>query len=297
MPDKLLRLRQTFWFFSCWFGATILGAFLMQITASALGIGNWQHLISKIKEGEFLEHINSIKIISIIGHLSAYTLPAIVFAIIVKGKRFYSLLRLDKNPGLINIPLILIAIIAVYPAALWIAYLNINILPEGMIAEDTLMFEQRLMQMNSQTDLLLNILLLGFVAGVGEELLYRGVIQRLILQYNNNFHLAVWSTALLFSLTHFQPEGLLPRFLMGAFLGYLFVWTGSLWASIMAHICFNSIQVIIFYYFVDHNKIGSIYQKPDFSPILSVFLLGIFIFASFLIWKINKRKQLKIEEG
>ena len=50
MPDKLLRLRQTFWFFSCWFGATILGAFLMQITASSLGIGNWQHLISKIKE-------------------------------------------------------------------------------------------------------------------------------------------------------------------------------------------------------------------------------------------------------
>ena len=49
MPDKLLRLRQTFWFFSCWFGATILGALLMQLCASAFGIGNWQQLISKIK--------------------------------------------------------------------------------------------------------------------------------------------------------------------------------------------------------------------------------------------------------
>jgi membrane protease YdiL (CAAX protease family) len=198
---------------------------------------------------------------------------------------------------LINIPLVIIAIIAVYPAALWIAYMNINILPSSMIAEDTLMFEQRLMQMNSQTDLLLNILLLGFVAGVGEELLYRGVIQRLISQYNSSFHFAVWTTALLFSITHFQPEGFIPRFLMGAFLGYLFVWTGSLWASILAHICFNSIQVFIFYYFVDQKKIGSIYEKPDFSPILSIILLGIFIFASFLIWKINKGRQLKIEEG
>ena len=38
MPDKLLRLRQTFWFFSCWFGGTILGALLMQLCASAFGI-------------------------------------------------------------------------------------------------------------------------------------------------------------------------------------------------------------------------------------------------------------------
>lgn len=295
MPDKLLRLRQTFWFFSCWFGGTILGALLMQLCASAFGIGNWQQLISKISDGESLEHINSIKIISIIGHLAAYSLSAIVFAVIIKGKKFYSLLLLDKNPGLLTIPLILLAIIAAYPTALWIAYLNINLLPANMIAEDTLLFQQRLMQMNSLTDLLLNIMLLGLVAGIGEELLYRGVIQRLIGNYAKNMHLAVWATALVFSITHFQPEGLLPRFLMGAFLGYLCVWTGSLWSSIIAHISFNSIQVFIFYNFIDSEKIGSIYQKPDFSILLTIILTGIFIFASFLIWKINIKRQLNFE--
>jgi hypothetical protein len=164
-----------------------------------------------------------------------------------------------------------------------------------MIAKDTLLFQQRLMQMNSPTDLLLNIVLLGLVAGIGEELLYRGVIQRLIGNYAKNMHLAVWATALFFSITHFQPEGLLPRFLMGAFLGYLCVWTGSLWSSIIAHISFNSIQVFIFYCFIDSEKIGSIYQKPDFSLLLTIILMGIFIFASFLIWKINRKRQLNFE--
>jgi len=294
MPDKLLVLLETFWLFCCWFVGALLGAMLMQLTASAFGIGNWQNLISEIKAGAALEHINTIKIISIVGHLTAYSLPALVFALIIKGKKFHSLLLLDKNPGFRNIPLIIIAILCVYPAILWIAYFNINLLPAHMIAKDTLIFEQRLMQMNSPTDLLLNIVLLGLVAGVGEELLYRGAIQQLFVRFGRNIHLAVWSTALLFSITHFQPEGLIPRMLMGAFLGYLCFWTGSLWSSIIAHISFNSLQVLIFYYFIDAEKLSSIYQQPDFSFLLTIILIGIFIFVSFLIWKINKGRQLKL---
>jgi membrane protease YdiL (CAAX protease family) len=81
---------------------------------------------------------------------------------------------------------------------------------------------------------------------------------------------------------------------MGAFLGYLCFWTGSLWSSIIAHISFNSLQVLIFYYFIDAEKLSSIYQQPDFSFLLTIILIGIFIFVSFLIWKINKGRQLKL---
>lgn len=295
MPRNLLALLQTFWLFCCWFVAALMGSILMNSTAAVLGIQNWQELLEKIKAGEALEQINTIKIISLVGHLTAYTLPAIVFSIIIKGTKFFNFLYLDKIPGFGSLILIFIAIICVYPAALWIAYLNINLLPENMIAKDTLLFEQRLMQMSSPTDLIMNILLLGFVAGIGEELLYRGALQQTLVRLVGNIHLAVWATAILFSITHFQPEGLVPRILMGAFLGYLFIWTASLWSSVIAHICFNSLQVLIFYFFVDAEKMGSIYQKPDFSIILTIILLGLFIFASFMIWKNNKGRQLKLE--
>jgi membrane protease YdiL (CAAX protease family) len=295
MSDKATRLRQLFIFLCCWFGGTVLSVILVQLVAKGLGIGDFGNLISKIIAGEYLEHINNIKIISIISHLAAYSIPAIVFANIISGKNFHRFLKLDKNPGWVNLPLIIVAIFAIYPTALWIAYLNIQLLPANMIAEDTLIFQQRLMQMNNPSDMMLNILLVGFVASIGEELLFRGIIQRFFARYSNNFHLAIWATALLFSLTHFQPEGFIPRFLMGALLGYFFVWTGSLWASILAHFCFNSMQVLIFYFFVDSKKIASIYQKPDFSLLLSIILTGIFIFACYILWKINRDRQLKID--
>jgi membrane protease YdiL (CAAX protease family) len=189
--------------------------------------------------------------------------------------------------------LIIICLIAVYPLALWIAYININLLPEHLVAEDTLVFEQRLMQMNSVGDLLLNLLLLGFVAGIGEELLFRGVLQRFIAQYSKSLHVAVWGTAILFSLIHFQPEGFVPRFLLGALLGYIFVWTGNLWASIIGHISFNSIQVLLFYYVVDIKKMESVYQKPDFSIVFTLLSILIFIFACFALWKLNEAQSLK----
>lgn len=292
--ENLILIRQVFWFFSCWFGGAILAALLVQLISNALGIGNLQQLIGKIREGQFTEHINSVKIISLAGHFASYTVPALAFAYLLKNRDFYKLLQLHKNPGVISPILIIVIMVSVYPAALWLAYFNINLLPAQIVAEDTLIFEQRLMQMNSTADLILNILLLGVVAGIGEELLFRGIIQRFAAQYSKNLHLAVWATALIFSIIHFQPEGFVPRFLMGALLGYLMVWTGSIWSAIIGHITFNSVQVLIFYYFVDVSKLGSVYQKPDFSPLFSILLLGIFIFACFVLWKINRKNTLSI---
>jgi len=266
---------------------------MMQTIAASLGVGDFTHLLTKIKEGEFLEHINTVKIVSMVGHFCSYTVSTIAFAYLIYRQAFPKYLLLTKSPGILNIPLIIISLIAVYPIALWIAYLNINLLPEHLVAEDTLLFEQRLMQMNSVGDLLLNLLLLGFIAGIGEELLFRGVLQRFIAQYSKNLHIAVWGSAMLFSLIHFQPEGFVPRFLLGVLLGYIFVWTGSLWASIIGHVTFNSAQVLLFYYVVDIRKMESVYQKPDFSIAFTLLSSLIFIFACFLLWKLNKERALK----
>jgi membrane protease YdiL (CAAX protease family) len=296
LPEKLRLTRQIFWFFICWFGGSIFGMLFMQTIASGLGIGDFQYLIEKIKAGEFLERINSVKIVSMAGHFATYTLSSLSFAYLIHKAAFPKYLILDKSPGILSIPLIIIAMAAVYPLALWVAYLNINMLPHHLVAEDTLQFEQKLMLMNSVGDLVFNLLLLGLIAGVGEELLFRGILQRFIAQYSKNLHIAVWGTAILFSMIHFQPEGFIPRFLLGALLGYLSVWTGSLWASILGHVSFNSIQVLLFYFLADADKSGSIYQKPDFSIGFTIFITGISIFVCFVLWKTNRKKALKPSE-
>ena len=64
-------------------------------------------------------------------------------------------------------------------------------------------------------DLLVNLLVVALIPAIGEEMLFRGVIQR-TLQPRYGLHAAVWITALLFGTVHFQFLGVIPRILLGA---------------------------------------------------------------------------------
>lgn len=92
--------------------------------------------------------------------------------------------------------------------------------------------------------LILNILVVGISAGVAEELFFRGCLQRLLTTGGVNRHIAVWTVAVLFSAMHFQFFGFVPRMLLGAYFGYLMVWTGSVWASALAHSLNNTFFVV-----------------------------------------------------
>ena len=54
-------------------------------------------------------------------------------------------------------------------------------------------------------------------------------------------------TALVFSAVHMQPFGLVPRLLLGAYLGYLLVWSGSVWVPVTVHTLNNSLYVVMRY--------------------------------------------------
>lgn len=98
---------------------------------------------------------------------------------------------------------------------------------------------------NSIGALLVNVLTIGVVTGVCEELLFRGTFQRVIGSGPIGPHLSIWITAVIFSVLHFQFFGFLPRVLLGAFFGYMFYWTGSIWIAATAHALNNSIYVVV----------------------------------------------------
>jgi membrane protease YdiL (CAAX protease family) len=104
-----------------------------------------------------------------------------------------------------------------------------------------------LLVMKGPEELLFNLLVVAALPAVGEELLFRGLVQRSVERWSGRSHLAVWITAVVFSAVHMQFEGFLPRLLLGAALGYLFLWTRNLWAPIVAHFVFNGAQVVAQY--------------------------------------------------
>ena len=102
--------------------------------------------------------------------------------------------------------------------------------------------------------LIINLLLMAVLPALGEELTFRGVLQRLFqgskvseFQGSRVPHLAIWCSAILFSAIHLQFYGFIPRMLMGALFGYMLVWTGSLWIPILMHFTNNAMAVLLYF--------------------------------------------------
>lgn len=81
------------------------------------------------------------------------------------------------------------------------------------------------------------------VTAVGEEIFFRGVVQSLAFELWSSPAVAIGTSALFFALVHFrfiqQPFLLGTGIVSGAFWGWLFCITGTIWASAWAHFLFN----------------------------------------------------------
>jgi membrane protease YdiL (CAAX protease family) len=82
------------------------------------------------------------------------------------------------------------------------------------------------------------------VAPLAEEVIFRGYIYPVAKKFSN-VRIGMLFSALIFSLGHGNIPLLLPLFLLGLILAAAYEWTGSLWASISVHLCFNAATVAI----------------------------------------------------
>ena len=132
----------------------------------------------------------------------------------------------------------------------------------------------------SISSFLTNLLMMAILAGIGEELLLRGILQPIFIRITNNAHAGIWIAAALFSLIHFQFFGFFPRLLMGALFGYYFYWTRNLWIPIIAHI-FNNGLIVTYVYFTGSTSI--IPKLNETKSIESTSVLMLFLSLSLTI--------------
>ena len=118
-------------------------------------------------------------------------------------------------------------------------------------------------------------IVIAVIAGVGEELLFRGLIQRKLYLITKNPHVAIWIAAFIFSAIHFQFYGFLPRLMLGAMFGYFYYFTGNIWVPIIAHI-FNNGLAITMLFLVSRGVISPEIEKMDTVP-LSVALVSLLL--------------------
>ncbi|MFM1876478.1 MAG: hypothetical protein RL266_2215 [Bacteroidota bacterium] len=136
--------------------------------------------------------------------------------------------------------------------------------------------------------LVFNLFMIALLPAVGEELIFRGIIQQGFYGLTRNKHVAIWLAAVLFSAVHMQFFGFVPRLLMGVAMGYLFLWSGNLWYPTIAHFTNNAVSVVLAYG-VQHGLVSDNIETAGLGdPVLVSFSL---IFCLMLLYLFKEQQS------
>ncbi len=223
-----------------------------------------------------------------------FVLPVLVFSFLV-SKKVAAYLQMDSLGKFSLLILGGLTIIASTPLINYFAELNSRVpLPDMLqnLEQTGDELEKALLSHHNLKDLIFNLFVMAFMAGLCEELFFRAGLQKILIKMTKNTHVGVWIAAIVFSAIHLQFSGFVPRMLLGVFLGYLFVWSGSIWVNIFAHFMFNGTQIFVLY-LQDSKKplkiVDDIYsQTPEMAYVIaSAVLVAILIVV---IYKLSDKK-------
>ena len=218
---------------------------------------------------ENLQSAGALRYISSLQQLIIYGLTAFECAYLFYNKNAISYLQLNKGISVWTCFLFILIAVVSLPAMSCVITWNENIhLPQSMSSIETWMRNQedataeivtRLLSGNSVGILCLNLVVMAIMPAVCEEFLFRGLLITWIKKQLSNTHVVIFISAFIFSAIHVQFYGFVPRFLLGLYLGYLFMWTGSIWASIVVHFINNAMAVMVSFLF-NNQLISTEYQ-------------------------------------
>ncbi len=215
-----------------------------------------------------MESMNFLKVMQVVQVIFIFLIPSLLCAYLFQesGSRF---LKINKSIDVKFLLLSILLIFAVQPLIAFTGYYNSQLtLPESLAGLERIMkamedqteaLMEKLLTTNSVIVLLVNLFVIAITAGIVEEFFFRGSMQQIIKKICKNKHAAVWITAFVFSFIHFQFYGFVPRLLLGALLGYVFLWSGNLWIAVIVHAINNTIGILTFHFF--HNT--PIYDKLE----------------------------------
>lgn len=235
------------------FGLSTIISFLIIQLIFGLDVLSHPELLTNFSNPE---SIGALKFMQFMNSTGIFVFPVLAFAYLT-SERTLKFLSLDIKPSIRQLVITILIMIASVPLINFMVELNSKmVFPDYLQGIENWMRSKEdsaetitkvFLKMDDTFTFLINLLVIGFIPAIGEELLFRGLIQKRLSNKFKNHHLAIWITAFLFSAMHLQFYGFLPRFFLGAMFGYLFVWSGSIWIPIIAHLINNGGAVILQY--------------------------------------------------
>ncbi|WP_207421702.1 CPBP family intramembrane glutamic endopeptidase [Desertivirga brevis] len=198
-------------------------------------------------------NIGALKLVQLFSSVGTFIVPAFVFA---KQESSDSLGYLNLNKGLSF--LLLVSSVGIFfiftPFIEWTIVQNTRMSLPGFLSDleswmrqkedEMALLTKQFLTMKTPVDLAINLLIIAIIPGIGEELIFRGCLQKVLVRWTNSYHLGIWLAAIIFSAIHVQFYGFIPRMLLGALFGYLYHSSKNLIIPMIAHSINNGIAVI-----------------------------------------------------
>lgn len=283
-PAKLILLLLLVLFFM------LLGSAVAVLISVPLFGHDLSAIISMIENPD-AGNIGLVKAFQIIQSIFLFIIPALIAAWLFSENTFHYL-EAGNKASAITLVLVLASLFMAIPLMNFLASVNsrldfphwLNGLESRIRAmEDSAgKLTELFLKSETITDLAVNLLMIAILPALGEEFLFRGVLQKLFISWTRNTHAGVILAAFTFSFIHFQFYGFIPRFLLGLYFGYLLVWSSSIWVPVTGHLINNGIAVIYYRYTLqpmgetDMDKIGTD-PGGNYMLYISVFLTALII--------------------
>lgn len=237
------------------------------------------------------DNIRILKYFQVVQSIGVFIVPPFILGWLFYGN-IAEYLSLNKSINFSSVLLVLVLSFAASPFINFIGELNENMqFPEWLSGMETWMknaeqkaaeLTETFLKVETTGGLIFNVFMIAFLPAIGEEFLFRGVIQRIFTTWTRNFHWGIWISAILFSALHMQFYGFIPRVFLGVLFGYLLVWSGSIWLPVVAHFINNAVAVVAIFMIdkgIISQEIEEIGSTSDsyYMAAISILLIVVFM--------------------
>ena len=232
-----------------------------------------------------------------VNHLGTFLLPALAYWYFIE-RRTWDQFNAHPTSAVAGLGLVVLIVVAFMPFDGLIIEWNQNLhLPETLAPIEQWIRDKEtnlegltkyLTTFQTIGQLIVALVVIAVIAAIGEETLFRGILQRNFSYWTGNAHIGIWLAAALFSAIHVQFLGFFPRMLLGALFGYLYLWSGNLWVPILAHFVNNGFTVLMVYLY-QKKVISMDIESTESVPVVSALVaLGATVGLLYYFRKINR---------
>ena len=208
---------------------------------------NGLEIYNDLQNQEF-KYIYAHKALAFFDQLGTFLIPSILFLIIIKSIPINYLIP-EKNDWF-KLVIYFFILLGIAQILLVIStYIGYDFLP--LSTQDFLRNQQ---DFNTKIQegfinesfygFLFNIILLAVIPALGEELFFRGILQKICIGLFKNNTAGIIITSLIFGILHFQIDNLLSIIFASLLLGYIYDFSNNIFLTILLHFGFNSFSLL-----------------------------------------------------